>query len=262
MARRSIEPFSFLLFFALMALRLSWSTSFGFSIQPTQTRRAGPHIYNTNTHIYQSNDNDGEDTNEGQPLRFLGKGDRALIREGVVLVAPTHEYNHFLMRSAVFIHAIGLNEFDEHVTRGVIIDHPTAFTMGEMGGGNVYGTLAHKPLYQGGDQGNDSAMLLHSHGNSGVGSGEMIGTSCIYEGGVYDAMDLVDDGKVDSENFKFFFNHIEFSDTELEGMLAATDSDGDAWASLEVPPSIVLNNDFGRGDCWSYLRNQIRQMIK
>jgi len=210
----------------------------------------------TTTRIYQSS---GEDTQE-QPLRFLGKGDRALIREGVVLVAPTHEYDHFLMRSAVFIHAIGLNEYNEHVTRGVIIDHPTAFTMGEMGGGSIYGTLAHKPLYQGGDQGNDSAMMLHSHGQSGIGSGAMIGTSCIYEGGIYDAMDLVDDGKMDSEKFKFFFNHIEFSDADLEGMLAATDSDGDAWASLEVPSSVVLNNDFERGDGWSYLRNQIRQL--
>ncbi len=52
------------------------------------------------------------------PLRFLGKGERAVVRPGVVLIAPNHEYNHFLMRSAVFIHAIGLNEYNEHVTRG------------------------------------------------------------------------------------------------------------------------------------------------
>ena len=132
--------------------------------------------------------------------------------------------------------------------------------MGKMGGSSIYGTLVHKPLYQGGDQGNDSAMMLHSQRQSGIGSGAMIGTSCIYKGGVYAAMDLVDDGKMDSEHFKFFFNHIEFSDADLEGMLAATDSDGDAWASLEVPSSIVLNNDFERGDGWSHLRNQIRQM--
>lgn len=251
MTTRLIES----LFLCLLVLGLSWKTSIGFSTQPVHTsRRAG-------THIYQSNGG-GANNAPTQPIRFLGKGDRAIVREGVVMVAPNHEYNHFLMRSAVFIYAMGLNEYDEHVTRGVIIDHPTAFTMGEMGGGNVYGTLAHTILYQGGDCGNDSAMLLHTCGDEGIGNGDMIGTSGIYEGGVHDAMDLIDEGKADSENFKFFFNYVEFSDSELEGMLAASDSDGDAWASLEVPVGIILDKDFGRGDAWSYLRNQIKQMTK
>lgn len=231
----------------------------------------------------------------GIPLRFLGKGERAVVRPGVVLVAPNHEYNHFLMRSAVFIHAIGLNEYNEHVTRGVIIDHPTAFTMGEMGGGSVYGNLAHSILFQGGDAGNDSVMLLHSEGsghdvmdldgigdvgdetsqgqvqgqgqgqgqgqNTKVNCGKMIGTSGIYEGGLYHAMDLVDGGILDPERFKFFFNYVEFSDAELESMLTATDSEGDAWASMEVPTNIILDNDFVRGECWSYLRNQMKQML-
>lgn len=201
------------------------------------------------------------------PMRFLGKGDRAVIRPGVVLVAPVHEYNHFLMRSAVFIHAIGVNEYDEHVTRGVIIDHPTAFTMGEMGGGSIYGNLAHSILFQGGDNGNDSAMLLHSYGGGDfdedrVDCGSMIGASGIYEGGVDDAMDLVDAGVADPERFKFFFNYVEFSDQELEGMLSATDSDGDAWSSMEVPTRIILDSDFSRGDGWSYLRNQMKVMQK
>jgi len=224
------------------------------------------------------------------PLRFLGKGERAVVRPGVVLIAPNHEYNHFLMRSAVFIHAIGLNEYNEHVTRGVIIDHPTAFTMGEMGGGSVSGNLAHSVLFQGGDNGNDSVMLLHSAGsghhddthvsddgttssstssdadadadaNLKIHCGEMIGTSGIYEGGLYSAMDLVDDGVLDPDRFKFFFNYVEFSDAELEGMLSATDSEGDAWASMEVPTRVILDNDFDRGECWSYLRIQMKQML-
>ena len=33
---------------------------------------------------------------EKSQIRFLGKGDRALIRPGVVLVAPLHEYSHWL----------------------------------------------------------------------------------------------------------------------------------------------------------------------
>ncbi len=210
--------------------------------------------------------NSDENSQTKAPIRFLGKGDRAVVRPGVVLVAPNHEYNHFLMRSAVFIHAVGINEYDEHVTRGVIIDHPTAFTMAEMGGGSVYGTLAHNILYQGGDAGNDSAMLLHAHGHNDeddkarVKCGDMIGTSGVYEGGLDDAMDLVDSDLLSPELFKFFFNYCEFSDMELKSMLNATDSDGDAWASMEVPPSLILNNDFDRGECWSYLRNQMRKL--
>ena len=105
-----------------------------------------------------------------EPIRFLGKGDRAVVREGVALVAPNHEYNHFLMRSVVFIHAIGLDQYNEKVARGVIIDHPTAFTMGEMGGGSVSGLLAHNVLFRGGESGNDSAILLHSCGGASENS--------------------------------------------------------------------------------------------
>ena len=78
-----------------------------------------------------------------------------------------------------------------YASTGVIIDHPTAFTMGEMG--NVYGTLAHNLLFRGGDAGNDSAILLHSYGDEseamdGSGSmiqiacGDQIGTSGVFEG--------------------------------------------------------------------------------
>lgn len=212
-------------------------------------------------------------------IRFLGKGEEATIHPGVVLVAPTHEYNHFLLRSVVFIYAMGFNQYEEFVTRGVIIDHPTAFTIGEMTGGSVSGKLASNVLFQGGDAGNDSVMLLHCHGSTsgttdhdqddddsgGDGEikcrGEMIGAnSGIYQGGVLDAMNLVDEGKVSQEGFKFFFNHVEFSEKELEAMLTATNSDGDAWASMQVPAEFVLKNDYKRGDAWSFLRNQIRQL--
>ena len=158
---------------------------------------------------------------------------------------------------------------------GVIIDHPTAFTMGEMG--NVYGTLAHNLLFRGGDAGNDSAILLHSYGHGDtytdgddnnhnndndtkINCGEMIGTSGIYEGGLNDAMDLADEGLVDSERFKFFFNYVQFSDEELKNILKEVDTDGDAWASFEVPSRFVLDNDYDRSDAWSYLRNQMKQM--
>ena len=80
-------------------------------------------------------------------------------------------------------------------------------------------------------------------------------------GGINNAMQLADEGMVDPERFKFFFNYVQFSDTELKTILTETDTDdGDAWVSLEVPTSLVLNNDFDRGEAWSYLRNRIKQM--
>lgn len=183
------------------------------------------------------------------------------------------------MRSAVFLHAIGLNERNEHVTRGVIIDHPTAFTMGEMGGGSITGVLAHNTLFRGGDAGRDTAMLLHScggdDGGGGGGSnedgtddgivipgGKQIGTSGVYEGGVRAAVDAADGGLVDPGRFKFFFNYVEFSDGELESMLNAVDDEGDAWAAVEVPPELVLDSNFDRGDAWARIRNGIREMIR
>ena len=51
-------------------------------------------------------------------VRYLGKGERAIIRPGVVMVAPSHESSHFLMKSAVFVYAMGFDEYGEHVTRG------------------------------------------------------------------------------------------------------------------------------------------------
>jgi len=194
-----------------------------------------------------------------------------VVRPGVVLVAPVHEYNHYLMRSAVFIHGIGVDDEGQHVTRGVIIDQPTAFSMGEMGGGSVYGLLAQNILFQGGDVGNDSAMLLHSCGKdmpcvteedkaSRIECGEMIGTSGIYEGGLQTAMDLADDGLIDPEKFKFFFNYVEFTDMELEIMLAAKDSEGDAWFSVEVSPSMIMGSEYSRGEAWKYLRRQLKKI--
>ena len=135
--------------------------------------------------------------------------------------------------------------------------------MGEMGGGSVVGALAQNILFRGGDVGNDSALLLHSHGGAGgaleAHTGEAIGNSGICEGGWAAAMDACDDALVDPDDFKFFFNYVQFTDNEIEGMLAEEDSAGDAWASVEVPSSFILDSDYARGEAWTYLRSQLRE---
>ena len=206
---------------------------------------------------------DGEDGGAAAiPIRYLGKGERAIIRPGVVMVAPAHESSHFLMKSAVFVYAMGLDAYGEHVTRGVIVDHPTAFTMGEMGGGSVVGTLANNILFRGGDAGNDSALLLHSNAKIvEKDASEPIGNSQIFEGGLEAAMEAADEGDIDPDSCKFFFNYVQFTDNEIENILQMEDPAGDAWSSCEVPAEFVLNSDYGRGEAWSYLRNRMKEMM-
>ena len=196
------------------------------------------------------------------PIRYLGKGERAIIRPGVVMVAPAHESSHFLMKSAVFVYAMGLDAYGEYVTRGVIIDHPTAFTMGEMGGGSVVGTLGNNILFRGGDAGNDSALMLHSNDKIvDKDTAEPIGNSGLYEGGLSAAMEAADEGEIDPESCKFFFNYVQFTDNEIENILQMEDTVGDAWCSCEVPADFVLNCEYGRGEAWGYLRNRVKQMM-
>ena len=153
-----------------------------------------------------NNDNERDD---GLKIRYLGSGEDAIVRPGVVLVAPKHEYDHFLMRSAVFVYAIGLNEDDDLIIRAVVLDNPTAFTIGEMSP-QIMGSLSDNILFRGGYDGQDSAMLLHSGGggNGPVNSDSEIGSSGIYEGGIVSAMESVDAGLISQDQCKFFFNYM------------------------------------------------------
>jgi hypothetical protein len=207
----------------------------------------------------------------------LGSGIDAPEREGIVLLAPVEEYHHFLRQAAVFIYAIGEDDdsvHDELVIRGVIIDHPTPFTMKEMmmipppdhqddpsfttNTTCVYDNF----IFRGGDTGGESAFCLHSI--KGLTMNE-IGTSGIYQGGdIANAFDNHNNNK-DSTNHdqvKFFFNYMEFTEQELEDMLNVTYQDGDAWISVQVPPELVLRNDYRRGEAWARLRNAIREEME
>lgn len=187
---------------------------------------------------------------QASSIRFLGKGANALVRPGVVLIAPEEEYNHYLMRAAIFVYAMGMDEYDEYVIRCVVLDNPTPFTMKEMAGvgGRLHGNL----LYRGGNVGGETAMMLHSVTEFGR---EEIGTSGIFEGGLEQAQNA-DDCPV--ENFKFFFNHCQFSPNELETMLEEIDPDtGDGWTSVEAPSDLVLE-EWDKNDCWRFLRNVVK----
>lgn len=188
----------------------------------------------------------------------MGKGSNANFDPGVVLIAPVHEYSHFLMRSAIFIYDRGLNDFNQLVTRGVIIDHPTAFTMTEMCDAEL-GELGKQYLWRGGDAGNDTVMFIHAYENEAHSGSEMIGDSGLYEGGLREVISKIEPSGIKTDRSKFFFNYIEFTENEVQQMKEEISSDGDTWASMKVPNTFVTSSKYGRGDAWRYLRNYMKQ---
>lgn len=192
-------------------------------------------------------------------VRFLGRGKDAIVRPGVVLLAPPDEYHHFLRQAAVFLYAMGEDENNVFVIRGAIIDHPTPFTMGEMADrdGDAYEVFQNL-LYRGGEFGGESAFMFHSDDKLGELTGsEMIGTSGIFQGGLEYA--LANKKSVDPKKAKFFFNYMEFTEQELEQMLDIGTDHSDTWTAVEVPPEYVLDSDCDRGEVWAKLRNIVRE---
>jgi hypothetical protein len=192
-------------------------------------------------------------------VRFLGKGENAIVRPGVVLVAPAHEFHHYYRRAAIFIHAMGEDEHGEYVIRGVIIDHPTPFTLKEMTDANTAieaSPLGDNLLFRGGGQGGDGVILFHDMEELGQSA---IGLSGVYQGGWDAALQACANGDADVDDFKIFFNFCQFNEPEMEDLLKSNE-DGDCWASVEVDAEMVLNPDWERGDAWQRLRNAVAQM--
>ena len=52
---------------------------------------------------------------------------------------------------------------------------------------------------------------------------------------------------------------MEFTEVELEKMLSIDHGGSDCWVSVEVPPDVVLDSDYDRGDAWAKLRNAVRE---
>lgn len=194
-------------------------------------------------------DDDNYDTDTSK-VRYLGRGSEAIVRVGCVLLPPAEEFHHYLRQAAVFIYAMGTDDTDEYVIRGVIVDNPTPFSMGEMMEHKTNGGVYENLIHRGGDTGGEDAFCLHSDNTLGL---EEIGKSKLYQGG--DVEQISDRSKV-----KFFFNYMEFLEQELEDMLDITHDDGDCWSSVEVPPEMILNPEYDKGECWTRLRNSIRGM--
>ena len=239
-----------------------------------------------NNEINSDNNNNHAATNNVK-IQFLGKGMDAIIRLGAVLVAPSNEFHHFYRQAAIYIYAMGYddempkndNVVSTYYIRGVILDHPTPFTVQEMipviSSQNPSHPLASNLIFRGGDRGRENSVLLLHNQNNIPGCSDEIGTSGIYHGG-FDSIvsssstdhsnnsHTTNDSDIDwdGNNFKFFFNYCEFTEDEIEELLASNE-DGDAWASVQIQdPSILLNEEWDRGDCWRYIRNSIVAQMK
>ena len=192
-----------------------------------------------------------------RPVRFLGTGPDTVVRLGTVLVAPRNEYHHFYRESAIFLYEMGYllaAEPEEYVVRGVLLDHPTPFTVGEMIPSAAASLLAGHKVYRGGDQGQeDSVLLFHQQPKWG---NEAIGATGLYRGGWNHVPGENDTTEVPPPAAKVFFNYCEFTEAQIEAYFQEDPGNDDRWMAFEVAPDLVLR-DWGRGDCWRYLRNSM-----
>jgi putative AlgH/UPF0301 family transcriptional regulator len=204
---------------------------------------------------------------DASSIRFLGKGPHAMVRPGVVLVAPANEFHHFYRQAAIFIYSIDEDNDDDDDTtliRGVILDHPTPFTAAEMMD-ESYSLQNNHPLaslllFRGGDKGDARLTVLHTRHELGL---PCIGTTGIHVGGwtaLVQAFGTTTTTNTAEGQCKLFFGHCEFTANELASMLDPIDaSTGDAWMSVEMDASLILNADYDRGDCWKRIRNVLQQ---
>jgi hypothetical protein len=234
---------------------------------PTTTR--GPVASTTALYRQKASASSSDDDNNAliqkEAVRFLGRGPNAVVRPGCVLVAPKQEFHHYYRRAAILIYDMGPAEdvSGDYLIRGLILDHPTPFTLQEMMEQHakvVENPLGESFLFRGGDKGDEGVILLHQRADL---ERPQIGLSGLYHGGWEAALALCQTEGSEKpdvlDDFKAFFNHCEFTENELSDLLDS-EEDGDAWVSLEVPAAFCLNPDFDRGDAWSLLRNTITQM--
>jgi putative AlgH/UPF0301 family transcriptional regulator len=167
------------------------------------------------------------------------------VTPGCVLVAQPHEYNHFMVKAVVLVYDHGKGE-----THGVILERPTAFTMGETAPG--IGIFEANTLYMGGEDGNNMAMMLHKYELGGTS--KPIGNG-IYLGGMKEAQSLVKNRYAHPKDFKFIFNY----STWPKGLLEQEINEG-RWDILRCPPDMLLRQE--NDSLWTRCRRELKKLGK
>ena len=201
-------------------------------------------IQRNNNILYNSNIDDDDNDDDNGILNDMIVSE--IVRSeftgpGCVLLAQKNEFDHFLCNQAVFIY-----EHGPRGTCGVILERPTAFTMGETSP-NI-GIFAPNTLFMGGGGGEDTALMFHKYDLSGyskyVGGG-------IYLGGIREARQLLEDRKAHPKDFKFIFNNVQWQPGQLDQEI----KDG-RWDIVRIPYDMVLRQDI-TGSLWNQARRNI-----
>jgi putative transcriptional regulator len=160
---------------------------------------------------------------------------------GCVLLAQPGEYDHYLMKAAVLIF-----EHHDRGTSGVIIDKPSAFSVGELSPGLE--VFKANTLFLGGPDGNDLAIMIHTHPYGGLTKDIGYG---LYVGGVQEARTAVTNLQVPPSDFKFFFNNVGWEPGKLQKEI----NEG-RWDVCVIPPRLILYQESNR--LWSKARQALQ----
>ena len=168
---------------------------------------------------------------------------------GAVLIAHPLENSHYMKGATIFIY-----DCTDNKASGVILDKSTAFVMGEMAPGIE--PFESNPLFTGGEDGDDTAIMLHSYDLGGYS--RPAGNSGIYVGGMKEAKTLVknnnngDDGSSPHPlDFKFLFKSSIWEITDLENEI---NSNRFKCVSLPIDDILKQNDDYS-------LYNKIKNIL-
>jgi hypothetical protein len=195
------------------------------------------------------------------------------LKPGSFLLPPPSDTSHWFHKSVLLITHAGLtNDIGLPSWRAVILNKPTAFSVGEMvsaaggdasaavdEGGVFFGkTLGDNVLYNGGPHGKDEVTMIHplkemcppsrelgsSDGKSSID--ETTTCTTLFTAGIPLAVKAVEADIFKPSQFKFFYNHVEFSKEELEDMNKETNPTtcGEE-LNVEVPDRSKFDADTG-----------------
>jgi putative transcriptional regulator len=152
---------------------------------------------------------------------------------GTVLLIKPEEREHAMRKSAVLI--------IEHTTngsQGVILNRPNAFPLGDAAPG--MGIFASNKLYMGGNDGADTAIMIHKFDFNGAA--KHLGNG-VYVGGLRQARELIEAFKATPEDFRFIFNNVAWAAGALEEEVAQG-----RWEVCKVSPDRLVKEP----DLWMY----------
>lgn len=165
------------------------------------------------------------------------------ITSGCVLVAKPTEFNHFMVSAVVLIF-----RHDDTGSEGVILERPTAFTMGETAPG--IGVFEANTLFMGGENGNDMALMFHKFDLGGACKSIGYG---LYLGGLRQATQLVESRQAHPKDFKFVFNQSVWAKGLLEKEIAEH-----RWDVLKCPPDMLIRQT--DQPLWFRCRQELRKL--